>query len=92
MSLIYVYVWGLLLLLATIWLLRGRPEKESINKYPKIIMNKAHFPFGKNWETHVEKDDIEIFKANQFRIKVWYLVLVLPPLAFYLYLNLKIFL
>jgi hypothetical protein len=38
----------------------------------------SQFPFGKIWKKHVDHEDLGIMEKYQFRIKMWFLSIIIP--------------
>lgn len=85
----FILVWIILEIFTVIWMLRLKPKKNIINKYQKKIIFLAQLPFGSSWKKNILKDDIRLFENYQYRIRIWYLSVMIPFFLFFVYLFLK---
>ncbi len=86
----FIFIWGILEILISKWMFNAKPHNNLTKKYPKKVIFMSQLPFGNKWKNNVEKEDIVIFQNYQYRIRIWFLSLMIPfwliPLAGILYL------
>jgi len=63
-----------------------KPKKELMDKYSKKVIFLSQLPFGSRWRKGINKEDIELMKRYQGRIKIWYLTLIIPFVLIFIYL------
>ncbi len=74
----FVPIWIIGVLMTSRSLLKARPNKTILDKYPKRILFLLHLPFWKKWKQHVDKEDVKLLAIYQSRLMVWYLSATLP--------------
>ncbi len=85
----FILVWIILEIFIVIWMLRLKPKKNIINKYQKRTIFLAQLPFGSSWEKNILKEDILLFENYQYRIRIWYLSVMISFFLFFVYLFFK---
>ena len=74
----FIAIWIIIEIFIIRWMFQIKPEKEITNKYHRKIVFLSQLPFGKGWKKHVDKADIAVLERYQFRIKIWYLSIMIP--------------
>jgi hypothetical protein len=89
-DLIYVFIniWAVSFVFISWWMLKAKPCKNVVNKYPRKIVFLSQMPFGKRWIKFVDSEDLHLMEKYQYRIKLWYLALIIPFHLFFAYLYL----
>ena len=75
---VFVPIWVVAQLLTTIWLLRAKPSKVVLDKYPRKVRLLLQFTFWKKWKHYVHKEDLKLIERYQFRLMIWQLSFALP--------------
>ncbi len=73
-----IIIWVIAEIFIIKWMFSARPTKDITEKYPKKIIFMSQFPFGKFWKMYVEHEDLEIMAKYQYRIKIWFLSIIIP--------------
>jgi hypothetical protein len=67
-----------------------RPGKDVTNKYQRKVVFLSQLPFGNRWKRYIKKEDIKLFENYQYRIRIWYLSVIVPFFLFFVYLIAKL--
>ena len=74
----FVPIWIVAEILISIWMFKAKPGKNIAKKYPKKIIFLSQLLFGKRWRQPIDKEHVRLFETYQYRIRVWYLSLMIP--------------
>ena len=74
----FVPVWTAAEIMISIWMLKAKPDRKITSKYQRKIIFLSQLPFGKRWRQHIGKEDITSLEIYQYRIRIWYLSLIIP--------------
>lgn len=82
--------WVILQIPVGIWLLKAKPSKQIVSKYPKRVVFQSTVPLMKKWRKEIDAADIKIFDEYRKRVLIqYYLCFTLPILLFFPYLYVK---
>lgn len=85
-----VVVWALLQIPLGMWLFRGKPPKEILNQYPKVLVFQSTIPYLKKWRGKINPSHLKFFEEYRRRVFIqYYGCFVAPILIFLVYLYLR---
>jgi len=74
----FIPMWLLAEIFISTWMFKAKPKKDATDQYEKKVIFLSQLPFGKGWRNNVRREDVRLFERYQFRIKIWYLSLMVP--------------
>jgi len=84
---IILSVWVIAEIVIVRWMFKAKPDKNLHIKYSRKIILLSQLPFGIKWKKDVNSDDLNKMVKYQYRIKIWYLTVIIPFILFYIYLH-----
>jgi hypothetical protein len=86
-----IIIWAIAEAFIVRWMLKAKPNEAIIRKYSKKIISLSQRPFRTSWVKSVAPEDIRLLQTYQYRIRVWFLSIIIPFIAIFAYLWLDIF-
>lgn len=88
LGLIILSIWVIMEIFIARWMFKAKPGKDMAAKYPRKVIFLSQLPFGKRWKKSVDARDLKVMEKYQWRITIWYLMVIIPFFSFFAYLYL----
>ncbi len=87
-KIIYIFIvfWAIAEIFIVWWMFRAKPKGDIMDKYSKCVSFHFQLPFVSSWRKDIRDEDIELIKRYRYRIRIWYLSVIIPAFSIFVYL------
>ncbi len=88
-GILIVLIWGLSLIVLSVWVYRAQPSKDIVMKYPRSVVFKSKVPFMREWKGNVDVADLQRFQEYRKRLFLLFACSAVLLLILYIYLYFR---
>lgn len=86
---VFLFAWGVALLITGIQASKAKPPKEIMAKYRKAMLLYHLIPFASRWQDQIAPSDLPFFEQYRIRNSRYRATIFIPQIIFYAYLYFR---